>query len=79
MLTCPHQGPVLNDRKGVGVGSITPDVINALRYHVGMLVSFQDRDTERLAQRHRVKRFGGVATVARRKLRHLDLKIVDYH
>lgn len=38
-----------------------------------MIVSFRDRDTERLAHGHRVKRFGGILSVARRKLRQLQI------
>lgn len=38
-----------------------------------MIVSYRDRDTERLARGQRVKRFGGIAAVARRKLRQLEI------
>lgn len=37
-----------------------------------MIVSFGNRDTERLWQRHRVARLQGIARVALRKLRMLD-------
>jgi toxin HigB-1 len=38
-----------------------------------MIVSFRDADTERLAQGGRVKRFSGFESVARRKLRQLEI------
>jgi len=38
-----------------------------------MIVSFKDADTERLAGGQRVKRFGKIESVARRKLRQLDI------
>lgn len=38
-----------------------------------MIVSFKDADTERLARGQRVKRFGSIALVARRKLRQLGI------
>ncbi len=69
----PAVRPVINGGADIMVGSITLDVANAWRYCVGMIVSFRDRDTERLAQGQRVKRFGGIATVARRKLRQLEI------
>jgi len=38
-----------------------------------MIVSFRDASTERIAQGWRVKRFAGVESVARRKLRQLQI------
>jgi proteic killer suppression protein len=38
-----------------------------------MIVSFKDADTERLARGYRVQRFVNVETVARRKLRQLEI------
>ena len=38
-----------------------------------MIVSFKDADTERLAGGERVKRFVKIETVARRKLRQLEI------
>jgi len=38
-----------------------------------MIVSFRDAETERLAGGWRVKRFANIETVARRKLRQLEI------
>lgn len=38
-----------------------------------MIVSFADRDTERLASGERVRRLGAIEAVARRKLRQLEI------
>jgi proteic killer suppression protein len=38
-----------------------------------MIVSFADGETERLARGWRVKRFAGIESVARRKLRQLQI------
>lgn len=38
-----------------------------------MIVSFADRDTERLASGERVRRFVAIEVVARRKLRQLEI------
>ena len=38
-----------------------------------MIVSFADRDTERLASGQRVRGFVGIEVVARRKLRQLEI------
>lgn len=38
-----------------------------------MIVSFADRDTQRLAAGHRVRRFSAFEQVARRKLRQLEI------
>ena len=44
-----------------------------LRYYNPVIVSFADRDTERLASGQRVRRFGSFESIARRKLRQLDI------
>jgi proteic killer suppression protein len=41
-----------------------------------MIVSFRDRDTERLARNELVGRFARIAAVARRKLRQLEIAAV---
>ncbi len=38
-----------------------------------MIASFGDADTEALARGRRVKRFGGIESIARRKLRQLEI------
>jgi len=38
-----------------------------------MIISFKDADTEALAKGRRVRRFSGIETVARRKLRQLQI------
>lgn len=38
-----------------------------------MILSFRDRETEALARGLRVKRFGGIEAIARRKLRQLQI------
>lgn len=48
-------------------------VIDARRYGVCVIVSFKDADTARLAGGARVKRFVGIETIARRKLRQLEI------
>ena len=40
---------------------------------VGVIVSFADKDTQRLAAGQRVRRFMAVEAVARRKLRQLEV------
>ena len=44
-----------------------------LRYYNPVIVSFADRDTERLASGQRVRRFGSFESIARRKLRQLHI------
>jgi toxin HigB-1 len=51
----------------------TLDVNNAERYYLVMIVSFADVETERLARGWRVRRFAGIESVARRKLRQLQI------
>ncbi len=52
---------------------VTLDVNHAAGYYLVMIVSFRDADTQRLAQGWRVKRFVGIESVARRKLRQLQI------
>jgi proteic killer suppression protein len=52
---------------------ITLDVNHASRYYSVVIVSFRDTATERLALGWRVKRFAGLQSVARRKLRQLQI------
>lgn len=52
---------------------VTLDVINVARYYHVMIVSFKDADTERLARGIRVRRFVNIESVARRKLRQLEI------
>jgi proteic killer suppression protein len=46
---------------------------NVLRYYERVIVSFADRDTERLASGRRIRRFTSFESIARRKLRQLDI------
>jgi toxin HigB-1 len=49
------------------------DVINARRYYCSMIRSFADKNTQRLFQREKVKRFAGqLERAALRKLAMLD-------
>jgi proteic killer suppression protein len=52
---------------------VTFDVIPATRYYPSMIVSFRDSDTGALASGKRVKRFVAFESVARRKLRQLEI------
>ena len=47
--------------------------MHAPRYYAIMIVSFKDADTARLAHGNRVRRFVNVESVARRKLRQLEI------
>ena len=44
-----------------------------MRYYVNMILSFKCKDTKKLAIGRRVKRFARIETVARRKLRQLEI------
>ena len=57
----------------LGGHSITLDVNHAARYYTRMIVSFRNAETEALANGRRVKRFASIVTVARRKLRQLQI------
>lgn len=52
---------------------VTFDVNHASRYYLPMIVSFKSADTEALASGQRVKRFVNIESVARRKLRQLQI------
>jgi toxin HigB-1 len=52
---------------------VTFDVNHGARYYPGMILSFKDVDTEALAAGRRVKRFVSIESVARRKLRQLQI------
>ena len=54
---------------------ITFDVNHAVRYVFYMIVSFKSADTEALAGGRRVKRFVNIESVARRKLRQLEIAV----
>ena len=49
------------------------DHSNETHYYSSVIVSFADRDTERLACGERVRRFVAIEAVARRKLRQLEI------
>ena len=53
--------------------TITLYVNHAARYYAIVIKSFKCADTEALHGRQRVKRFVNIESVARRKLRHLEL------
>ena len=46
---------------------------NAMRYYLVVIVSFADKETERLAAGYRVRGFVTIERVARRKLRQLEI------
>ena len=52
---------------------ITLDVNNATRYYGCMILSFKCADTKALARGRRVRRFVQIESVARRKLRQLQI------
>lgn len=53
--------------------AITFDVNNASRYDRGMIRTFRCEWTAALAKGEPVRRFAGIASVARRKLRQLEI------
>jgi len=56
-----------------GARIVTLDVNHAIRYVSNMIVSFKDADTQKLTYGYRVRRFANIETVARRKLRQLQI------
>jgi len=56
-----------------GSRSVTFDANHATRYCVAMIQSYKCADTEALANGRRVKRFVNIESVARRKLRQLQI------
>lgn len=54
-------------------GSAMLDHSNEVHYYFVVIVSFADRETERLASGERVRRFVAIEAVARRKLRQLEI------
>lgn len=44
-----------------------------MRYYFAVIVSFANKETERLATGQRVRRFVSIELIARRKLRQLDI------
>ena len=49
------------------------DLNHAIRYYTGVIRSFRCSDTEALLKGRRVKRFVNIESVARRKLRQLQI------
>ena len=52
---------------------VTLDNNHAVRYHFNMIITFKCSDTEAITNRKRVKRFVNIESVARRKLRQLQI------
>jgi proteic killer suppression protein len=53
--------------------AITIDINHAKRYHQRVIRTFKCTDTRALSNGERVKRFAAIATIARRKLRQLEI------
>jgi proteic killer suppression protein len=51
---------------------VTLDVINVMRHHFSMIISYKCKDTEKLASGRRVRRFVSFERVALRKIRQLQ-------
>jgi len=49
------------------------DIHHATRYYAKMIISFKCKHTEALSKGQPIKRFSNIATVARRKLRQLEI------
>lgn len=49
------------------------DVINAIRYYCCMIISFKDKNTEKLASGIRVRQFIAFERIALKKLRQLQV------
>jgi len=58
--------------EGIGLARIV-DGNHASRYYCIVIVSFKGRETEALANGQRVKRFESIESVARRKIRQLQI------
>jgi toxin HigB-1 len=56
-----------------GIRSITLDVKHAKRYYSVVIKTFKCADTEALAKGRRVRRWANIESVARRKLRQLQI------
>ena len=52
---------------------VTLDNSHAVRYYPNMIITFKCADTEAITNRKRVKRFVNIESVARRKLRQLQI------
>ena len=52
---------------------VTLDINHASRYYECVVKTFRCSDTQALSKGERVKRFANIATVARRKLRQLEI------
>jgi len=46
---------------------------NVWRYYLSVIVSFADKETERLAEGTQVRKFAAIETVARRRLRQFEI------
>ena len=57
----------------IDVKIITLDVHHALRYYFALIISFRCSETEALANGRRIARFLHIESVARRKLRQLQI------
>lgn len=53
----------------------TLDVINVLRYYCIMIISYADKDTEKLSRLERVAKFEQFERIALRKLTQLDVAV----
>jgi proteic killer suppression protein len=56
-----------------GYRNITLDVNHARRYYLAVIKTFKCADTEALSKGRRVKRFVNIESIARRKLRQLQI------
>jgi proteic killer suppression protein len=65
--------PGIKKRPALGAIAITLDVKHAARYYSQVIVSYKCAETKALSKGLRVKRFGSIESVARRKLRQLQI------
>lgn len=63
----------ISPRKNLGSSIETFDVNNALRYCSAVIKTFRCPDTEALSKGNPVRRFANLASVARRKLRQIQI------